>query len=105
MTQLTQKLSREDELMRDRVVSDLEAVLRLPQGRRVLSSVIERCGVYRNAYTGEREATDFRLGEQNIALWLISQIEMVGATEYPTLLIERARLNEERRSAAVVDDE
>lgn len=104
MTQLTEKLSRVDELRRDQIFTDLEAVLRLPQGRRVLSTILERCGIYRNAYTGERGATDFRLGEQNVALWLINQIEMVGPMEYPTLLIERARLNEERRSAAVVDD-
>lgn len=101
---LTEKLSRADELVRDRVKTDLEAVLRLPQGRRVILSILERCGVYRNAYTGEREATDFRLGEQNVALWLIGQIEAVNPVEYPTLLLERARMIEERRSAAVVDE-
>lgn len=104
MSSLTEKLSREEELELDRVRTDLETVLRLPQGRRVLMSILERCGVYRSAYTGETSATDFRLGEQNIALWLISQIEMVGPMEYPTLLIERARMAEEK-NIAVVDEE
>lgn len=103
---LTEKLSRDDELNRDRVILDLEAVLRLPQGRRVLLMILERCGMYRNAYTGERQATDFRLGEQNVGLWLIAQIEMVNPTEYPALLLERARrMIEETASVPVVDEE
>ncbi len=102
--QLTEKLSREQELERDRARLDLEAVLSIPQGRRVLISILEQCGVYRTAYTGEADATNFRLGEQNIGLWLINQIEMVGPTNYPTLLLERAKETEEKR-IAVVDEE
>lgn len=102
--QLTEKLSKHQELVRDRVQLDLEAVLRLPQGRRVLLMILEQCGVYRNAYTGERQATDFRCGEQNIGLFLIGQIERVGPTEYPSLLMERARQLEEK-AIALVDEE
>lgn len=102
--QLKEKLSREQELDRDRTVTDLEAVLRLPQGRRVLLSILDMCGVYRSAYTGERAATDFRLGEQNVGLWLISQIETVSPNEYPALLLERANRAKEQR-IAVVDEE
>jgi hypothetical protein len=102
--QLTEKLSKDQVLVRDRVQLDLEAVLRLPQGRRVLLMILEQCGVYRNAYTGERQATDFRLGEQNVGLWLISQIEIVGPTEYPTLLMERARQLTEETGIALVDE-
>lgn len=105
-SQLTEKLSADDQLNRYRVELDLEAVLRLPQGRRVLLMILERCGIYRSAYTGEREATDFRLGEQNVGLWLIAQIEMVNPTEYPALLLERARkMIEEAASVPVVDKE
>ena len=104
--QLTEKLSKNDQLNRDRVNLDLEAVLRLPQGRRVLLMILERCGMYRNAYTGEASATDFRLGEQNVGLWLIAQIETVNPTEYPALLLERARkMIEETASVPVVDEE
>ena len=88
----------------ERAKLDFETVLRSPQGKRVLVSILERCGVYRTAYSGEASATDFRLGEQNIGLWLISQIETVGPREYPTLLIERAMMQEETR-IAVVDEE
>lgn len=101
---LTERPSRAQEMDRERARLDLEAVLSLPQGRRVLMSILEQCGVYRTAYTGERDATTFRLGEQNIGLWLITQIEMTGATNYPTLLMERAKMAEEKR-VGVVDEE
>ena len=72
-------------------VLDLEAVLGLPQGRRLLLRILDRCAVHRNAFTGEPASTDFRLGEQNVAIWLIAQLELVGPTEYPTLLLSAAR--------------
>jgi hypothetical protein len=101
---LTEKPSVAHERLIERAKLDFETVLRSPQGKRVLVSILERCGVYRTAYSGEASATDFRLGEQNIGLWLISQIETVGPREYPTLLIERAMMQEETR-IAVVDEE
>jgi len=88
---LSEQPSRAQELYRDQIVLDLEAVLSIPQGRRVLLRLLERCGVYRSAFTGETEATALRLGEQNIGLWLIAQIEDVDPTEYPRLLLEAAQ--------------
>ena len=88
---LSEQPSRAQELYRDQIVLDLEAVLSIPQGRRVLLRLLERCGVYRSAFTGETEATALRLGEQNIGLWLIAQIEDVDPTEYPKLLLEAAQ--------------
>lgn len=102
--QLREKLSKDDKLQRDQIMLDLEAVLRLPQGRRVLLRILERTGVYRNAFTGEQATTDLRLGEQNIGLWLIAQMEAVGPTEYPELLLEAAR-NKDKERPRVLDPE
>jgi hypothetical protein len=104
---LTTQLSSAQELRRDQIIIDLEAVLRLPQGRRVLLRILERCGVYRSAFAVEAEITAMRLGEQNIGLWLIAQMENVGPTEYPRLLLEaaQARDNNEGTGNAVVDAE
>lgn len=88
---LRQQPSRAQELYRDQIVLDLEELLSIPQGRRVLLRLLERCGVYRNAFSIEGETTALRLGEQNIGLWLIAQIEEVGPTEYPKLLLEAAQ--------------
>ncbi len=102
---LTEKLSRDHELQRDQIALDLDHVLRLPQGRRVLLRILERCGVYRSAFTGEAEATSLRLGEQNIGLWLIAQMEQVGPTAYPALLMEAAQSRDKDKVNALVDAE
>ena len=107
MADLTEQPSRAQELERTQIGLDLEAVMRLPQGRRVLLRILERCGVYRSAFTGEAEATALRLGEQNIGLWLIAQMEIVGPTEYPRLLMEAAQNRDKNEGPghAVVDEE
>jgi hypothetical protein len=105
---LTEQLSKDQGLQRDQVVSDLEVVLRLPQGRRVLLRILEVCGVYRTAFTGDRATTDLRLGEQNIGLWLIAQLDLVDLTEYPRLILERAQRKAEDKgtgNVAVLDEE
>lgn len=104
---LTEQLSRAQELQRDQIGLDLEAVLRIPQGRRVMLRILERCGVYRSAFAGEADVTALRLGEQNIGLWLIAQLETVGPTEYPRLLLEAAQTKDRNEGTgnAVVDVE
>jgi hypothetical protein len=104
---LTEQLSRAQKLQRDQIVLDLEAVLRLPQGRRVMLRLLERCGVYRSAFAGEADVTSLRLGEQNVGLWLIAQMEAVGPTEYPRLLMEAAQAKDKDEGIgnAVVDVE
>lgn len=99
---LSEQPSKVQELYRDQIVLDLEEVLSIPQGRRVLLRLLERCGVYRSAFTGETEATSLRLGEQNIGLWLISQIETVDPTEYPKLLLEAAQ-KQDKETVNVLD--
>jgi hypothetical protein len=70
-----------------------------------LLRILERCGVYRLAFSGEAEATALRLGEQNIGLWLIAQMEMVGPTAYPALLMEAAHSRDKETVNALVDAE
>lgn len=94
MTDFENKLSPAQIDATAQSVSDLEAVLRLPAGRRVLLRILEQAGLTRSAYTGDHAATSFRLGEQNIGLWLISQLETIGPTEYPQLLLDAARVRD-----------
>lgn len=86
-------------------VSDLEAVLRIPQGRRTLLRIIGKCGLYNSAFTGDHAATSKRLGEQNIGLWLISELEKIGPTEYPQLLLDAARVRDLKEETVHVVDE
>ena len=103
--ELTTQLSANQKLRQDQILMDLEAVLRLPQGRRVMLRILERCGVYRSAFAGEAAPTALRLGEQNIGLWLIAQFEAVDPTEYPRLLLEAAQTEDRNEGPgnAVVD--
>jgi len=105
MSNLTEQLSREQELKRDQVAIDLEAVLRFPQGRRTVLWFLELCGVSRTAYTGDDNATNFKLGEQNVGLRLISQLEQLGPTEYPRLLLEAAQRKDPTKETVHVLDE
>jgi len=103
---LTEQPSKSQNIKQDQAVSDLEAVLRMPQGRRVLLQILGRCGLYRSAYTGDTQATNHRLGEQNVGLWLVAQMEAVGPTEYPRLLLEAAQRQDlEGKEAHVLDAE
>jgi len=105
MADLIEQLSRDQELKRDQVAIDLEAVLRFPQGRRTVLWFLELCGVSRTAYTGTEAATNFKLGEQNVGLRLISQLEQIGPTEYPQLLLEAAQRKDQTKETVHVLDE
>lgn len=103
---LTEQPSKDQGLQRDQIASDLEAVLRLPHGRRTLLWLLGLCGVSRTAYQGDEAATNFRLGEQNIGLRLIVKLEEIGPTEYPRLLLEAAQRKDlEKETVHVVDAE
>lgn len=67
---------------------------------------MERCGVYRTAFTGDKATTDLRIGEQNVGLWLIAQLDLVDPTEYPRLILEGAQKKaEDKGTVHVVDAE
>lgn len=83
---------------------DLEAVLNLPQGRRFVTALLDRCAIYRSAYSSDPAAANFRLGEQNVGLWLMSQLEQLGPSTYPQLLLDAAR-QEKTETVRVLDRE
>lgn len=86
-------------------VSDLEAVLGLPQGRRLLLRILERCDVYRDPFRLDRGDEAKIVGEQNIARWLIDEIGNIGPTEYPQLLLDAARMRGMTKDTVHVVDE
>lgn len=90
-TDLSAQPSEAQSSERDRIEVDLEAVLRLPQGRSVVMWFLEQCGVYAAIYTGDDNATNFNLGKRDIGLRLISKLEQLGPTAYPQLLLEVLR--------------
>ncbi len=60
----------------DRALDDgvLLALMTTQQGRAWMWRMIGRCHAFRTPYTGENNATNFQLGEQNIGLELIADL-------------------------------
>lgn len=88
-------------------IRDLEAVLSTPEGKRFVFWLVEQCHVYGAIFTGEGAATDFRLGERNIGMLLITAMDDIAPTTYPQLLLEGARLAEKdkgKNDVSIVDE-
>lgn len=65
------KRSKSDRSMDDGVLLSL---MTTPNGRAWMWRLIARCHAFRTPYTGENNATNFQLGEQNIGLELIADL-------------------------------
>ncbi len=76
-----------------------------PQGKRVLFDILEMCGTYSAAFTGENNATNFRLGLQEGGKRLISRLDEIDARFYPTLLLAIADMKELDKAAASANKE
>lgn len=77
---------------------DIEAMLRNPQGRRVLMWIFQQCHVFGPVYTGDAASTNFCLGERNVGLRLAALIKTVGPTEFESLLLDMARMEVDREN-------
>lgn len=64
-----------DQLRRQAELADWKAVLDAPAGRRTLARLLEHCHDNRTPYAGNTNDTMFRLGEQNVGLWLKAEAE------------------------------
>ena len=58
-------------------------------GRRVLYEILAMCGMYRQPMTGNSQ-TFFNLGEQNVGLRIISELDAIDPRIYPRMLLEHA---------------
>lgn len=55
-------------------LSDLEAVIKTPAGLRVLSRVMDKCGLLApNMFTGN-STTFYNLGKRDVGLWMYNEI-------------------------------
>lgn len=70
------------------------------RGKRVLFWMLEQCAIYEDAFAGENNATNYRLGLQAAGRRLISQLDSVDPRIYPQLLIDIATIREVDEAAA-----
>ena len=84
----------------DDVKRDLEAMLSTPAGMRVIWWLLEVCGVYRDAFTGEDGSRDYILGQQSIGRRVISAMDAIDLHTYPRLMLAIADLRTVDKHAA-----
>lgn len=68
----------------------LQEVLKSPSGKRVLFWVLEQAAIYRDAFAGDNNATNYVLGQQSVGRKLIDRMGEIDPRAYPTLLLEIA---------------
>lgn len=69
--------------LKDRNISDLQSVLKMPQGRRVLWRILQAAQVQQHGFVpGDAYATAFHCGQRSIGLFLLDEIEQARAGSY-----------------------
>lgn len=75
--------ARLDGAMREQFRADLESVMRLPEGRRLLLSVFGNiCRVHAVCFEENARQTDFALGRRSVGLELIQMVDAVAPDLY-----------------------
>lgn len=69
-----EQAKRTQEWEEQRAVDDLRFVMSSEQGRREVWRTLGFAGLWRSSFTGDRNNTDFREGQRNIALWLWARL-------------------------------
>lgn len=69
-------------------------------GKLVLYDMLEMCGMYTAAFTGENNATNFMLGKQEAGKQLIDKLNGVDQRFYPQLLLAIADIREMNKAAS-----
>jgi hypothetical protein len=70
-------------------------------GKRVLYWILEQAGIYGEAFTGENNATNYRLGSQLVGRRVIGLLDSVDPRFYPQLLLSIGDLRD--RDAALIE--
>jgi len=60
---------------RERELSDMRDALTRPQGRRMVWSILSKCGIYGLSYCGNNSETFFKEGKRSIGLELLKLVE------------------------------
>jgi len=89
-----QDLSQKEKFRRDREANDMRSLLATIEGRRFLWRLMEKCGVYRESFTGSSE-TFFLEGKRSIGLFVIAEIIDAEPDAYLLMLKENRKGDED----------
>ncbi|MHB0785585.1 hypothetical protein [Bradyrhizobium sp. 5.13L] len=100
MSDLKEQLSPEQEVARSELAKAFRDTMATVAGKRVLYWILEECAIYRDAYCGENNATNYTLGQQAAGRKIIAKLDDVDPRLYPALLTDMAAIREMDRAAA-----
>jgi hypothetical protein len=73
---------------RDRETSDLQAVLKKPEGRRVIYKILCECGVFKASFSMNSMTTSFNEGKRDVGLSLLAELDLAEPNVYSQMLKE-----------------
>jgi hypothetical protein len=79
---LVQSVARRQE------VDDLKWLMAHKQGRRFVTRLLEKAGIYRTSFTGNSE-TFFREGMRNVGLFVLSEVMEITPEQFALMLKEQ----------------
>lgn len=72
----------------ERFNESLKAVINTPEGRCVLETILNVCGIEVSAFFGEPSTRDYRLGRQAIGMQIAQAIRDLEPRAWPKFLID-----------------
>lgn len=97
---LKEDLSSLHSIEREEISKAFRDVFRNATGKRVLFWILEQCAVYRDAYTGDNNATNYTLGLQAAGRTLIAKLDEIDPQMYPNLLLAMNDIREADKAEA-----
>jgi len=73
---------------KDREISDLQTVLKKPEGRRVVYKILCDCGVFKASFALNSNTTAFNEGKRDIGLGLLAELDLAEPQIYSQMLKE-----------------
>jgi len=67
---------------------DIVEVMSTPAGRRLVSKLLRRSGIYQCSFNGQSNATIFNEGARNQGLQLLAEVQLAAPGSYLTMLKE-----------------
>jgi hypothetical protein len=81
---------RSQKFQRDVELDDLRAVLSIPAGRRLVWRIMDRYGLFRSVFSAEALVMARNSGWQDVAHWLMHEIEVAKPDAFLTMMQEHA---------------
>ncbi len=94
------RATRKEKITRAQQLADLQAVLALPAGRRLLWRVLGHCHVFASVYDDVVPRMAHQSGRQDVGHFLMHEIEAAQPDAFLTMMQEHARQEQRDRQFA-----